>query len=174
MNENVSNPNADSPKLSFRARLTEVLDKKLNERIDMARSWFEKTYEAAEQAVYDCAKSLDDQFFSTCGNQVCFTFLLRVMHCEDGRFIAELGVFGPCGEVIYSLTSVDCDFSLNFNWSAKEGDNVEEMLFQAMDEILSEKLEVPTGAVYEKSLPLESGYVGTVALKYVQVPYYIS
>ena len=64
MNENVSNPDVDSPKLSFRARLTEVLDKKLNERIEMARSWFEKTYEAAEQAVYDYAKSLDDRFFS--------------------------------------------------------------------------------------------------------------
>lgn len=174
MNENVSNPNADSPKLSFRARLTEVLDKKLNERIDMARSWFEKTYEAAEQAVYDCAKSLDDQFFSTCENHFEFNFLLSVEHCEDGRFIAELRVFAPYGEKIYSLTSGDCDFSLNFNCSAEKGDNVEEMLFQAMDEILSEKLEVPTGAVYEKSLPLESGYVGTVALKYVQVPYYIS
>lgn len=140
----------------------------------MAGSWFEKTYEAAEQTTYDYAKSLDDWFFSMCGNQFYFNFGLTVERCEDGRFIAELGVFGPCGEVIYSLTSVDCDFSLNFNWSAKEGDNVEEMLFQAMDEILSEKLEVPTGAVYEKSLPLESGYVGTVASKYVQVPYYIS
>ena len=174
MNENVSNPNADSPKLSFREKLMEMLDKKLNERIDMARSWFEKTYEAAEQAVYDYAKSLDDRFFSTCGNQFYFNFWLTVERCEDGRFLFELMVIGPCGEKIYSWTSGDCDFSLNFNCSAKEGDNVEEMLFQAMDEILSEKLEVPTGAVYKKSLPLESGYVGTVALKYVQVPYYIS
>ena len=168
MNKNVGNPNVNSSNLSFRARLTEEIDKKWNALKDKAMSWFEEEYKAAALATFDYVDNLDDSSLLSFGNALEFEFHL-VGALLAGRGVVYFSVLGPSKERLYRSDSRDADFSLNFKSSAKVGDEVEERLFRLMDEFLAKELETTAGATYEAS-PLNCGDA-IVVDKVVKVPY---
>ena len=142
MNENVSNPDVDSPKLSFRARLTEVLDKKWKLRMDSARSWFEDSFRKAEERLNEYIEEMNVLYCSS-EDAIEFEFHLAVTYI-NGWYEIVLQLHGTDKAPIYTSDR----FKVMFK-NLQAGNQVEEITFRTIDQIFSGKLGVSAGAEYE-------------------------